>query len=114
MEEVLSDLITEDFVNEERFSKTFSSGKFRFNKWGRLKIKQALKHKGLSSYCQTVGLSEIDNAEYHNQIEQLLQKKLDSIREDDLWIKKNKAVRYLISKGYENELVWNIMNDLIS
>lgn len=111
---MLSDLITEGFVNEERFSRTFATGKFRYNKWGRLKIKQGLQAKGLSSYCQTAGLSEIDNAQYLTQIEDLLKKKLDSTKDEDLWIKKNKAARYLIGKGYESEIVWNILNDLIS
>ncbi len=114
MEEVLADLITQDFVNEERFARSFASGKFRFNKWGRLKIRQGLQTKGLSSYCQTAGLSEIDPAEYLSQVKDLLQKKLNTLSDDDLWIKKNKAARYLIGKGYESEIVWNTLNDLIS
>ena len=114
VEEILAELITEDFVNEERFSRTFARGKFDYNKWGRLKIKQALQLKGLSSFCQNVGLSEIGDSEYLSRVEHLLEKKLNSLKEEDTWVKKNKAARYLIGKGYESELVWNILNDLIS
>ena len=111
---MLCELITEDFVNEERFAKSYTRGKFRFNKWGRLKIQQALQHRGLSSYCQKVGLKEIDPTEYHDQITELLTKKLDTSKGEDLWVTKNKAARHLISKGYESELVWNILNEIIS
>ncbi len=114
VEEILTELITEDFVNEERFSRAFARGKFNYNKWGRLKIKQALQLKGLSSYCQNAGLSEIEDSEYLSRVEHLLEKKLNSLKEEDTWVKKNKAARYLIGKGYESELVWNTLNDLIS
>ncbi len=58
VEETLAWLITEGYLNEERFAKTFAGGKFRVKKWGKLKIEQALKQKQLSSYCIRKGMAE--------------------------------------------------------
>jgi len=106
-------LITEDFVNEERYAKTFARGKFQFNKWGKLKIRQALQFKGLSDYCQRIALEEIGEEDYHQQVISLIQKKLDSLKKTDPWITKNKAAQYAIGKGYESEIVWKFVNELM-
>ncbi|MBK6267111.1 RecX family transcriptional regulator [Marivirga sp. S37H4] len=112
VEEVIGYLITENFLNEERFAKTYASGHFRMKKWGRIKIKQGLEQKKLSTYCIKKGLEEIDSVEYQETLNELLSKKYQSIRDSNLYIRKQKAVKYLLQKGYEADLVWAATEEL--
>jgi regulatory protein len=113
VEEVISWLISEDFINEERFAQSYVRGHFNQKKWGRIKIKQGLEQKKISAYCIKVGMKEIDNEEYQNTINSLLEKKWKTLKESNQYIKKQKAVRYLLQKGYESDLVWESVKTLI-
>lgn len=110
--ELLAWLITENFVNEERFAQTFAGGKFRIKKWGRFKITQALKQKDISDYCIRKGLNEIDETDYLETINLLLKKKISELelRSFNSYQLKDKATKYLISKGFEPNLVWDVLN----
>lgn len=110
VEEVLTELITENYVNEERYAKTFASGKFNLKHWGRKKISYELKHKNISSYCIDRALEEISDEEYEQVITELIDNKLRQLSGDE-YIVKNKIARYLISKGFESDLVWSIMKN---
>lgn len=112
VEDVLSELITDNYVNEERYAKSFAGGKFRLKKWGRKKIIYALKQKNISSYCIDKALNEISDTEYENEITRLIDKKYNQISGDE-YIVKNKVVKYLVGKGFEQELVWNLLNDFL-
>lgn len=110
VEEVLSELITENFVNEERYAKAFARGKFRYKQWGRKKIIYALKQKKISTYCIDQALHEISEEEYEQEILRLIEKKSSQLS-GDVFIVKNKIARYLIGKGFEQELVWSFLNN---
>ena len=110
VEVVLTDLISENFVNEERFALAFASGKFRLKNWGRRKIIYELEHRNISPYCIDKALKEISNEEYNHTIQQIIDKKI-SQTSGEVYLVKNKIARHLISKGYEAELVWSILND---
>ncbi|MFQ3213631.1 MAG: regulatory protein [Marivirga sp.] len=112
VEEVIAFAISERFINEERFAQSYASGHFRLKKWGKLKIKNGLGQKGLSNYCIEKGMAEINQAEYISTIEQLLAQKYRLLKDKEKYIKKQKAVRHLIQKGYESELVWSKANEL--
>lgn len=101
LEEILSELIQEDFLNEERFARSFARGKFRIKQWGKVRITQELKQKGVSDYCIRKGLEEIDETEYLQTLELLIEKKANSITESDPFLKRKKIVDFLIRKGYE-------------
>jgi regulatory protein len=106
VEECLSQLIEENYLNEERFAQQFAGGKFRMKQWGRVKIKYELKQKQVSEYCIKKGLKEIDEADYIRALEQLTLKKWTAIKaEKNLFIKLRKTQDYLLQKGYEYELV---------
>lgn len=112
-EEVICELIQENFINEERFARIFAGSKFRVKKWGRLKIRHELKQRKLSDFCIKAGLSEIDDDDYYETLKLLLEKKMDELRkETDPRTRKAKVVRFSVGKGFENNLVWEIMNDL--
>lgn len=110
IEEIIVKLIQENFLNEERFAKAYAGGKFRMKKWGKLKIRNGLKAKGLSEYCIRKGMQEIEEDDYLKTLVELLEKKSKEIKERNPLIKKNKLARYLIGKGYESDLVWEKVN----
>jgi len=113
IEELISHLITEGYLNEERFAKAFVGGKFRMKNWGRIKIVNALEAKGLTKNCIRIGLQEIDDADYLRTIELLIYKKLDQTEEGNIYVKREKLATHVIQKGFEPELVWEILKKLI-
>jgi regulatory protein len=112
VEEILSRLIVENFINEERFAKTYAGSKFRQKKWGRLKILRALKEKGLSEYCIKKGMAEIEGSEYGKTLDELIENRGKKETEKNIYKRKHKLAQYLIGKGYEPEEVWEKINNL--
>lgn len=109
VEQVLTRVITDGFLNEERFAKAFAGGKFRMKKWGRKKIANALQAHGVTSRCIQKGLKEIDDPQYKKTLKALLAKKMAAIQEPNPLKKKHKAAQFAIGKGYEPELVWELI-----
>lgn len=107
VEEALSQLIEEDYLNEERFAVQFAGGKFRMKQWGRIKIKHALKQKQVSEYCIKKALKEIDEQAYSTTLQKLAAQKWKTIKgpEVNAFVKMGKTTDYLLQKGYEPELV---------
>lgn len=114
VEELISWLITENFLNEERFAQTFAGGKFRVKQWGRLKITQALQQKEISSYCIKKGLAEIEDSTYVETIKKLAEKKLNEfqLKISNTYQLKDKTSKFLISRGFEPDLVWQVLKDI--
>lgn len=113
VEALISELITSGFLNEERFAKAFAGGKFRVKHWGRNKIVNELKFKGISKRCIQTGLKEIDEADYRKELQNQLKKKIKSTDEANPFKKRDKVARFAIGKGYEPELVWEYVMDLL-
>ncbi|HMI66781.1 MAG TPA: regulatory protein RecX [Cyclobacteriaceae bacterium] len=111
--ELLARLITEGFLNEERFAKAFAGGKFRMKQWGRLKIEHELEHRGLTKNCIVRGINEIDASDYAKTLKGLIAKRVKQTPEINIFKKRNKVARFAISKGYEPELVWEVVKDLL-
>lgn len=112
VEAVITRLITEGFLSEERFAKAFAGGKFRMNKWGRQKIKRAMEDHGLSPRFIQYGLKEIDASSYTRTLSALLSKKLKSLHEPSMIKRRHKAAAFVIGKGYEADLVWEILKEI--
>ncbi len=110
---LISDLITHNFLNEERFAEAYVSGKFRIKRWGRVKIRQQLKLKKISAYSINKGMSVIDDDEYVKTAKELIESKSHLIKSKNQRDKMNKLKRYLSSKGYETELVHVLVGDSI-
>ena len=113
VDEMISHLITEGYLNEERYAKAFAGGKFRSKNWGRIKIINALEAKGLTKNCIRIGLQEIDEADYRKTIELLLLKKADQTEEKNIYVRREKLATYVIQKGFEPELVWEMTKQVI-
>jgi len=112
-EQIIIELMREDFLNEERFARSFVRGKFRMKKWGKIRITQELKKKEITSPIIKLGLTEIDQAEYLKILNQVAEKKLKLIKESDPYKKKKKLCDYLLQRGFESNLVYELGNDLI-
>lgn len=112
-DELLSYLITEGFLNEERFAKLFAGGKFRIKQWGRIKIVHALEAKGISKKCIQIGLKEIEEPDYLQTLEKLIEEKVEHAETDDRFVLRNKISQSVIQKGFEPELVWKTLKKLL-
>jgi regulatory protein len=108
-EEVIAELIQQNYLNEERFAKSFAGGKFRVKGWGKRKIKQHLQQRGISGYNLEEAMKEIAPNDYRTALAELLDKKRRSIGDDNPLIVKQKLVRYALSKGYESDLIWQVL-----
>lgn len=111
LEDIMATLISDNFLNEERFAQSFARGKFRIKKWGRIKIKIELKRKNISEYCLKKGLAEIDEDEYIKTIYELIEKKNRIVKAKNDYEKKGKVAAYLMRKGFESHLVWECLKD---
>lgn len=104
LEDAIAHLVSENFLNEERFAIAFAGGKFRMQQWGRRKIKMMLQQKQVSDYCIRKGLSAIDPDDYDRTLTALAAKKSASLRGEHPLKKTQKIIQYLLQKGYETEL----------
>ncbi len=114
VEEIITHLITEGYLNEERFAKAFAGGKFRVKNWGRIKIIQGLEAKGLTKNCIKAGLKEIDDSDYLRTLEYLIKRKSDQIEEENLFVKRDKLSKYVINKGFEPDLAWQLVKEIVN
>ena len=106
VEQCISQLISENYLNEQRFAIAFAGGKFRMKEWGRIKIKLALKQKKVSDYCIRKALEEISPKDYKKTLNKILSSKNKEVKEQNPIKKKYKVAQYAISRGYEPEMVW--------
>lgn len=112
VEQILSQLITEDYLNEERFAAAYVRGKFRMKQWGRIKIRYELKQKRVSEYCIKEAMKEIEKDDYEKTMRKLLEEKLKDLEtEKNVLIRKKKAMDYLLQKGYEREMILSFFKE---
>ena len=110
VEQLMAQLIEENYLNEERFAIQYAGGKFRMNQWGRVKIQHALRQKQVSEYSIKKGLKEISESDYKKTLEKLAAQKLKALKnEKNIFIKKRKLQDYLLQKGYESELIKEVI-----
>ncbi len=111
-EKIILHLIENDFLNEERFAKSFARGKFRIKKWGKQRISRELKMRTISEYNIKEALKEIDDQEYENTLREITEKKFDTINENDLFKKEKKIKDYLFRNGYETNLIYEVLREI--
>jgi len=111
VEQIISTLIEENYLNEERFAMQFAGGHFRTKNWGRIKIKYELKQKQVSDYCIKKALLQIEEEEYLKTLDKLAAAKLNLLKaEKNIFVKKKKLQNYLQQKGYEVDLIKDVIN----
>jgi regulatory protein len=104
-DEIISLLIEENYLNEERFAIAFAGGKWRVKKWGRGRIKYELKQKSISDYCIRKAMKQITDEEYETVLKKLVMEKYESLKDEQWIIRKKKTVDYLVGRGFEPALI---------
>lgn len=111
VEEIISDLIQNNFLNEERFALAYTRGKFRMKQWGRMKIKQGLKLKGITGRLLKIALSSIDEEQYIQTLALILEKKNEKISEKDPYKRRYKLSQYGMLRGFEPDIIAEVLKD---
>ncbi len=112
VEEIISELVQDNYLNEERFAIQFAGGKFRIKQWGKIKIKYELKQKNISEYCIKKALSEIDEVDYLKTLKKLLDQKKKLLKtEKNLFVKRKKLQDFMVQKGFEADLIRRTLED---
>jgi len=111
---IIGQLIQDRFLNEERFARSYARGKFNIKKWGRNRIKRELKLRAIGQYNITAALSEIEDGLYLETLEILAEKRMRQITsEKNLFKKRKKLTDYLLYRGWESHLVYEVSKRLI-
>jgi len=107
LEEIMGELIKDDFLNEQRFAESYAGGKFRMKKWGKLKITQKLKVKGVSAYCIRKGIGVIEDEGYLKTLSQVIDKYYCERKSKDFsgYVLYINCLKYCQNKGYEYPLI---------
>jgi len=109
VDEVIALLIGENFLNEERFAEAFTRGKFRIKHWGKNKIKNELKYRKISEYSIKKALKQIDDDDYYATLKKIIARKIAETKEKNEFKKKHKVYQYAVSRGFESNLVSDIL-----
>lgn len=113
IDQIVTHLIQENYLNEERFSRAYARGKFNIKKWGRNRIVNELKFRGISKYNIKSALQEIDDNDYFTTLDKLAKKRVQEIKETNLQKRKKKLADYLLYRGWESHLVYEKIKELI-
>ena len=111
--EIINHLIENNYINEKRYALLYSMGKFNGRKWGKIKISNHLKKKGIKEKDINESINEIPETKYLDVLSNLIIKKSQEIKDSDIYNKKSKIARYLFQKGYESNLIWNQIQTII-
>jgi regulatory protein len=109
---IINRLIEEDFINEKRYCDYFVKDKFRFNKWGKIKISYALKQKGLGNELINAALGTIDDGEYEELLAAILKTKLVGLKYEFEYEKQGKLFRFAQSRGFENNVIEKVLRNI--
>lgn len=114
IDEILAHLIAHDFLNEERFTKAFVRGKFNHKSWGKLRLVQELKQRQISAFTIKIGLLEITDEAYTTTFNTLSRKRYEQLHlEKDKYKKRKKLADYLLYRGWEGDLVYEKVKELV-
>ncbi len=112
---ILRKLSDENFFNDERYARAFIHDKLKLQKWGRIKIRYALKIKQIPEKISEHILQENDDWNYTSELENLIRKKMKSVKTEEPGLAtKARLFRFAAGRGFESELIYSILNKLIN
>jgi regulatory protein len=113
--EIIDELMKSKFLDDVRFAQSFVSGKFRFNQWGRIRIRMELRLRKISDALIIEAIQSIDLEAYEKTLNNLAQRKYNETeRETDLWKRKAKVIRFLSSRGFEQDLIMDAVEQVFT
>ena len=110
-DDIILSLMKENFLNEERFARTYARGKFNIKKWGKVKITDGLKKHEVSKKCIQLALTEIDEDYYLRVLRQTIDEKRSSLKEKNQWKRKAAIYRFAAQRGFEGNLINELLNE---
>ena len=113
IDHIVANLIEENYLNEERFAKSFARGKFRIKKWGKNRIINELRFRNISRFNIQTALREIPESDYLTTLDALAKKRLGEIKENHPQKRRKKLADYLVYRGWENHLIHEKISELI-
>ncbi len=113
VDEIISKLKAEKFLDDERFVKAYVSDKFRLNKWGKIKMRFYLKAKGLNNELIEIGLNEIKEDQYKKVLISTLKEKAKKIKSDNKFDKMGQIIRFAQSRGFEPEIIHRYLSEVV-
>jgi len=111
-EQILETLEQEGFIDHLRYARSFTVDKFKFNKWGRIKIRWMLRQKEIPEEIIEIAVSQIDEDEYESLLRAELQKKIKSLRSQREPEQKAKLIKFATQRGFEYEIIYKVINKL--
>lgn len=112
-EEILAKLIEDKFIDDERYIRSYISDKFRFNRWGRVKMRHYLRMKNLPDHLIEAGLNEIEMEKYKETLLKTLKEKARSVKTKDKYEKMGQIIRFAQNRGFEPELIHRYLNEVL-
>jgi regulatory protein len=112
-DEIIEKLEAEKFIDDERYVRSYVSDKFKFNKWGKVKIRHYLKMKGLSDELIQNGLNEIDAENYHETLIKTLKEKARKVKKKNKFEKMGQLIRFAQNRGFEPEMIHRYLNEVV-
>jgi regulatory protein len=112
IEKIIAILVKENFIDENRYAKAFVRDKFKYNKWGKVKIASHLRSKKLPPEIIGTALDEIDHEQYVKFIKGLLHGHTRSVKAKNEFDLKGKLLRFGLSKGFESSILYDILDDM--
>ncbi len=113
IDQIVTHLIQENYLNEERFSQSFARGKFKIKKWGKKRIVNELKQRNITPYNIKSALKEINEEDYLQTLQTLAEKRVSQIKETNIEKRRKKLADYLLYRGWESHLVYEKIKELI-
>ncbi|MGQ9619551.1 MAG: regulatory protein RecX [Bacteroidales bacterium] len=108
---ILNLLVRDRFIDEERYSAAFVRDKFRYNRWGKVKIAAVLRTKGINENTIQQALGLIDKDEYKETLKRLVETHKKSVRAKNAYEMKGKLFRFAVSRGFESNLVYDVLDN---
>ena len=112
IDQIIVQLIADNFLNEERFACSYARGKHRIKHWGKIRIVNELKFRKISATLIKIALKEIDDSDYFEIFDALADKHRETITERNTMKKRKKFCDYLLRKGWETELIYQKVKEL--
>lgn len=109
-EEIILYLLQENYLNEERFVRSYIRGKFYIKNWGKNKIEVQLKIKGISKKLIFICFDEIDEDDYLKTITKIYENYSSKLSGEKDYAKKSKTIKYLLNKGFEYEKILQVID----
>lgn len=114
VDRIITHLIQNNYLNEERFARSYVRGKFNIKKWGKTRIINELKQREISKYNIQIALREIDEGLYISTFDALAKKRLAALKEVNPQKRRKKLADYLLYRGWESHMVYEKVQELIS